>query len=70
MTSSISGTLPQQIDLVVEKRAVEDGHDGLGRMNRERPQTRALAPGEENRFHVNRPILPHEVGRMGLAEAR
>ena len=50
--------LLEQIDLVVEKRAIEDRNDGLGRMNRQRPQPRAFAPCKQNCFHVNRPILP------------
>ena len=45
--------LPQQIDLVVEERAVEDRNDRLGRVDRERPQACALAPGEQNGLHVN-----------------
>ncbi len=45
------GHLLQQIDLIVEKRPVEDRHDGLGRVNRERPEARALAPGQQNRLH-------------------
>ena len=50
--------LLQLIDLIVQERAVEDGNDGLGRVNRERAQSRALAPCKENCFHDNRTILP------------
>ena len=53
------GHLLEQIDLIVEKRAVENRHDGLGRVDGQRPQPRALAPCKENRFHVNRTILPN-----------
>ena len=45
--------LPQQIDLVVEKRPVEDRHDRLRRVDGQRPQARALAAGEQNGFHDN-----------------
>ena len=48
------GHLPQQIDLVVEKRPVEDRHDRLRRVDRQRPQARALAAGEQDGFHGNR----------------
>ena len=51
MTSSISGHLLQQIDLVVQERPVEDRHDRLGRVERQRTQPRALAPGEQNGLH-------------------
>jgi hypothetical protein len=45
--------LPQQIELVVEERPIENRNDGLGRMDRERPEARAFASGEENGFHIN-----------------
>ena len=45
------GHLLEQVELVVEERPVENGHDRLRRMNRERPESRALAPGEEDRLH-------------------
>ena len=45
--------LLQQIDLVMQKRPVEDRNDGLGRMNRQRPETRALAPCEKDSLHDN-----------------
>ena len=40
--------LLQQIDLVVEERPVEDRHDRLRRVNGQRAQPRALAPGEQD----------------------
>ena len=49
--------LLQQIDLVMQERPVEDRNDRLGRMNRQRPQTRALAPCEKDSFHDNPPII-------------
>ena len=45
------GDLLQQIDLVVKKCSVEDGNDGLGRVNRQRSQTSPLAPCEEDSLH-------------------
>ena len=35
--------LLDQIELIVEKRAVEDRHDRFGCVNRQRPEARALA---------------------------
>ena len=49
------GHLLEQVDLVVEERAIEDRNDGLRRMDRERPQTRALAPGEQDGLHDKLP---------------
>ena len=45
--------LLEQIDLIVEKRPVEDRNDRLGRVNGQRPQPRALAPGQKDRLHDN-----------------
>ena len=45
--------LLQQIDLVIEKRPVEDRNDRLRRVDRQRPQPRAFAAGEQNGLHVN-----------------
>ena len=45
--------LPQQVDLVIEKRPVEDRHDRLRRVDGQRPQPRALAAGEQNGLHSN-----------------
>ena len=45
--------LLQQVDLVVEKRPVEDRNDRLRRVDGERPEPRALAPGEKDRLHDN-----------------
>ena len=49
--------LLQQIDLVVQERPIEDRHDRLGRVNRQRAKARALAPGEQDRLHRNSPML-------------
>src|SRR5262249_19240770 len=45
--------LPEQVDLIVEKRSIEDRNDWFRRVHRERPQARALAAGEQNGLHVN-----------------
>ena len=45
--------LAQEIDLVVEKRPVENRHDGLRRVDRQRPQPRALAASEQDGLHSN-----------------
>ena len=49
------GNLPDQIDLVVEERPVEDRDDRLGRVQGQRPQPRALAAREQDGFHDNPP---------------
>ena len=51
------GNLLQQINLIVKEGTIENRNDGLGRMNRQRPQPRTLASCEKNRFHGNRSIL-------------
>ena len=48
------GHLPQLIDLVVEKRPIEDRHDRLRRVDGQGTQARALSPGEQDSFHDNR----------------
>ena len=45
--------LLEQVELVVEKRPVEDRDDRLGRVDGQRTQPRALAPGEQDRLHRN-----------------
>ena len=45
------GDLAQQINLVLQKWTVEDRNDGLRGVERQRPKPRALASGQENRFH-------------------
>ena len=45
--------LAQQVDLVVEKRPVEDRHDGLRRVDGQRPQASALAASEQDGLHSN-----------------
>src|SRR4030095_2569272 len=47
------GHLLQQINLVMEKRPVEDRNDGLRSMHRQRTQAGALAPCKENSLHDN-----------------
>ena len=42
--------LLEQIDLIVEKRPVEDRHDRLRRVDRQRAQPRALAPARRIAF--------------------
>ncbi len=46
--------LAQLIDLVIEKRPVEDRHDWLRRVHGQRAQARALPPGKQDGFHDNR----------------
>ena len=43
----------EQINLVIQKRTIQDRNDGFRRVDRERPQPGALAAGEQNRFHVS-----------------
>jgi hypothetical protein len=45
--------LLEEVELVMEKRPVEDRHDRLRRMNRERPQARPHTPGQKDRLHDN-----------------
>ncbi|MEZ5418757.1 MAG: hypothetical protein R2708_15640 [Vicinamibacterales bacterium] len=47
------GYLLQQADLVGQERPVEDGDDGLRRVQREGTQSRALAAGQQDGFHGN-----------------
>ena len=61
MTSSISGHLLQQIELIVEERPIEDRDDRFGRVNRQRAQPRAFAPGEQDRLHAQPPMLSCEA---------
>ena len=51
--------LLQQIDLVVEKRPVEDRNDRLGGVDGQRPEPRALAPGQKDRLHDNQRSYTH-----------
>ena len=44
----------QEIDLILKKGPVENRHDRLRRVQRERAESRALAAGEQDSFHVNR----------------
>ena len=43
--------LPEEVDLIAEKRTVEDRHDRLRRIERERAKARTLPAGEEDRLH-------------------
>jgi hypothetical protein len=43
--------LLEEIDLVMQKRAVEDRNDWFRRVNRQRPQTRALTTCQQYCFH-------------------
>jgi hypothetical protein len=47
------GDLFQEIDLVVEKRPIQDRHDRFRRVDGERPQPRTLATGEQDGLHDN-----------------
>jgi hypothetical protein len=53
--------LPQQIDLVVEKRPIEDRHDWLWSVKRQGAQPCALAPGEQNGLHDKLPSYTTEA---------
>src|SRR5262245_50176526 len=54
--------LLQKIDLVVEKRPIQDRHDRFRRVNRERPEARALAAGEQDGLHDN--LLSYAFDRI------
>ena len=45
--------LLEKVDLVLEKGPVEDRHDRLRSMNRERPQASSFATGQKDRLHDN-----------------
>ena len=45
--------LLDEIELIVEKRPVEDRDDRLGCVNGERAQPRALAPDKKQRLHID-----------------
>ena len=44
--------LLDEIELIVEKRPVEDRNDRLRCVNGERAEPRALAPDEKQRLHI------------------
>ena len=44
----------QEIQLKLQERPIEDRNDRFRCVNGERAQTRALAPGEQNRLHADR----------------
>ena len=55
--------LPEQVDLVPQKRPVEDRHDRFRRVERQRPQPRALPSGEQNGLHGNQSLYqPDRAG--------
>ena len=45
------GNLPEHVDLILEKRPIEDGNDGLRRVQCQRPKPRSLPTGKENGSH-------------------
>src|SRR5581483_12473020 len=45
------GHLLQQVELIVEKRSIEDRNNRFRRVNGERTEARAFAPREEDRLH-------------------
>ena len=53
--------LPQQVDLVLQERPVEDRDDRLRRVERQRPEPRAFATGEQDGSHDNRQILTRSM---------
>ena len=55
------GHLLEQIDLVVEERAIENRHDRLRGMNRQRTEARALASSEQNGLHDKLPSYTTEA---------
>ena len=60
--------LLQQIDLVVQERPVEDRHDRFRRVERERTEPGALAPGEQNHLHDN--LRSYPIGRASGSSTR
>ena len=46
--------LLEQIDLIVEKRPVENRHDRLRRVHGQGPEPRPFPTGQQNRFHDKR----------------
>ena len=55
--------LLQKIELVVEERPLEDRNDGLGRVNRQWTEARALAPREHDRLHRQPAMLSWALTR-------
>ena len=53
--------LLQQINLIVEKCAVENRNDGLGRVDRQRAQPSAFAPGKQDGLHDKLPSYTTEA---------
>ena len=51
------GHLLQQVELVMQKRPIEDRHDRFRRVNRQRAEPRAFAPGEQDRLHRQPPMI-------------
>ena len=48
--------LSQEVELVVEKRAVENRNNRFGRVDRERTQARSFPTREDDCLHVPRPL--------------
>jgi len=55
------GHLLEEIDLVVEKCAIEDRHYRLGGMNRQRTKAGSFASGEQNGLHDKLPSYTTEA---------
>jgi hypothetical protein len=55
--------LLQQIELIVEKRPIEDRNDRFWCVNRQRTEPRTLAPREQNRLHANHRCYHVNTGR-------
>ena len=47
------GHLLDEVQLIVEKRPVENRNDRLRCVNRQRAEPRALAPDEKKRLHID-----------------
>ena len=68
MTSSISGTCGRDRSGSGETRRPKIGHDGLRRVEGQRAQSRALAPGEQDGLHDNPSILSHSAATMAAVD--
>ncbi len=49
--------LPEQVELIVEERPIEDRHDRFRRMDRQGTQPRAFAPRQQDRLHGQPPMI-------------
>ena len=64
------GQLPEQVDLVVQQRPVEDRHDRLGRVAGQRTQPRAESAGEQDGLHAIRVQYGRHAARSAARSAR